>query len=654
MKPLRIATVGLFPFVRRTAHAASLWLLLVSVVSLLTCSSAYAQVPTTLQVVHNAPDPALASVGVWIEAKNLPTGERSVLVNPLPAAPFRSVSPVIPSFSTIGTLSTAVGLSLTVNITAPNAPATPATFGSFAPYILQSGANIIFTAGVLDTTAFAANPEGRRRSFSLAPVVDTASSIGASNVRLVIHHGSTDAPQVDVIARGVGTLARLSYGQTSFITVPLGNYTIDIRPVGTSTVVASYSAPLQTLGWGGQRVIVAASGFYNTLANRNGPSFGLLAAVQATNPQTQMLPAAQLPPPEVPLVLDTVTSLHIIHNAPDPALASIGLWVGLPAIQPGGPLNYLQAASSFPFRTATPALTGLGVAVPSLAAAVGVPLTANITAAGATVANPALVAIGPLVLRKCANIVIATGLLNPMNFAANPTGAGTGFTLVNIFDTLAVPADRARLVVYHGSPDAPRVEMVIRSVGTVTTSYNQVTSFDVPIGDYVLDVRPVGSTVNIGSYSLPLRSLSSVNATGKRVIICASGFVNPAANQNGQSFGLLASVGVSGTTPSFLMLPQVTTSVRTAADPTALRIESATPNPASDRVTVRYEVKQAGGVELAVINVLGEQVLTLPAEQRATGIHEAFVDVSSLPAGAYRVLVVQQQSRATVPIVVAR
>jgi hypothetical protein len=616
---------------------------------LLSFSLAGAQAPTTLQVVHNAPDPAATSVGVWVGLPAAP-GTQQTFLNAIPALNFRAATPVLSGLGTIP-LSTAVGLSLTVNITSSNATAAVPAIGSFAPYIVQSGANIVFAVGVLDTMSFAANPNGRRRSFSLAPVVDTASTIGATNVRLVIHHGSTDAPQVDVIARGVGVLARLAYGQTAFATVPLNNYTIDILPTGTNTVIASYSAPLQTLGWGGQRVIVAASGFFNPLANRNGASFGLLAALNSTTPQTQMLPTAPLPPTDPVVTRDTVTSLHLIHNAPDPALANVGVWVGLPAVQPGGPLNYLQALPSFPFRSATPALTGLGSLLPSLAVAAGVPLVVNITAAGASVANPALAAIGPLQLVRGANIVIAAGLGNLMNFAASPTGANTGFTLINIFDTLTVPADRTRLIVYHGSTDAPRVEITIRGVGTVMTSYNQVTSFDVAINDYVLDVRPVGSTAAIGSYSLQLRNL---NAAGRRVVICASGFVNPAANQNGQPFGLLASVGVPDTTPSFLMLPRVTTSVRTAADPDALRIQSAMPNPASDRVTVRYDVKQTGSVELSVVNTLGERVLTLAAEQRGVGTHETFVDVASLPAGAYQVIIAQNQSRTAVPIIVAR
>ncbi|MBD3223315.1 MAG: T9SS type A sorting domain-containing protein, partial [Caldithrix sp.] len=108
-------------------------------------------------------------------------------------------------------------------------------------------------------------------------------------VGLLVVHGATDAPAVDVIARDVATLvSAASYRDiTNYITVPASNYTLDIAASSNAEarmasategdVVASYDVDLS--GYGGNTAVVFASGFLSADENnQNGEAFGLYGA----------------------------------------------------------------------------------------------------------------------------------------------------------------------------------------------------------------------------------------------------------------------------------------------------------------------------------------------------------------------------------------
>ncbi|MCB0719708.1 MAG: T9SS type A sorting domain-containing protein, partial [Bacteroidetes bacterium] len=95
------------------------------------------------------------------------------------------------------------------------------------------------------------------------------------SVSLLIAHGATDAPAVDIRARDVGLLVEgAKYGDiASGLTVPAAAYTIDVLAAGTSTIVASFALDLTELGGGA--AIAYASGFLDPSANGDGPGFQL-------------------------------------------------------------------------------------------------------------------------------------------------------------------------------------------------------------------------------------------------------------------------------------------------------------------------------------------------------------------------------------------
>jgi hypothetical protein len=147
---------------------------------------------------------------------------------------------------------------------------------------LDDGKTYIAVAnGVLDPTKYAANPDMKNTAFTLfTSDMGQEAAINASEVDLKVLHGATDAPAVDVIARGVGTLVNdAAYGDmTPYFAVPAGSYTLDITPaMDNATVVASFTADLS--GLAGGAAVVFASGFLSPANNQNGEAFGLYAAL---------------------------------------------------------------------------------------------------------------------------------------------------------------------------------------------------------------------------------------------------------------------------------------------------------------------------------------------------------------------------------------
>jgi hypothetical protein len=104
-----------------------------------------------------------------------------------------------------------------------------------------------------------------------------------SNTDVMVFHGSTDAPTVDVyeVAAGAGLIIDdLMYGDfRGYLELPTDYYSLQIRDESGTNVVATYNAPLAGLGLDGYAISVVASGFLNPAANSDGAAFGLWVAL---------------------------------------------------------------------------------------------------------------------------------------------------------------------------------------------------------------------------------------------------------------------------------------------------------------------------------------------------------------------------------------
>ncbi len=312
------------------------------------------------------------------------------------------------------------------------------------------------------------------------------SSNNPGNVDIGIFHGSPDAPNVDVDARRVITLVEdLPFASFEpYQTVPAGDFILDVRPAGSSVVAATFSANLTSLG--GQAGMVFTSGYLG-----KSPEFGLYAA----------LPDGTV----VPLPALTTSRLQIIHNSPEP---TVDVWVNNQPFRTG--IGFREATEFIDVPANTDLMIGIAPSPSSDPSDIIYTLPANLLAGETYVA-------------------MASGVVGDMN---TPFG-------ISVFDAgreSSTDPDQVDLLVFHGSPDAPSVDIDARNAtplvqdlafGSFTESY-----ISVPADRYILDISAAGTDPIVISFEADLSA-----AGGASAVVFASGFLG-----NTPSFGVFAAL----------------------------------------------------------------------------------------------------------------
>ncbi|AXJ00187.1 Por secretion system C-terminal sorting domain-containing protein [Cyclonatronum proteinivorum] len=212
-----------------------------------------------LQVIHNAADPALAEVDVFINGD-------------LFAAdfPFRGAT---------GYLTVDAGFTLDIGVAAPGETEPLLSFEFTGE---GDEAYALIAQGVADPAAFAPNPDGIDTAAELLLVEgrrDAAES--ADDFEFYLHHGATDAPAVDIFVRELDAtiLSDVPYlASSDYFSVPADVYTIEVRPAGTETAAATFSADVN--GLEGVSAGILASGFLDPSANQDGEAFALAVVLE--------------------------------------------------------------------------------------------------------------------------------------------------------------------------------------------------------------------------------------------------------------------------------------------------------------------------------------------------------------------------------------
>ena len=117
------------------------------------------------------------------------------------------------------------------------------------------------------------------------------SSTNAGETSVLVHHGSTDAPMVDVVNNDDQSILVDDISYTEFdgyLDLPTQDYTINVEAADNSAIVESYAANLQTLGLADAAITVVASGFLDPPANQDGEAFGLWVALPAGGPLVEL------------------------------------------------------------------------------------------------------------------------------------------------------------------------------------------------------------------------------------------------------------------------------------------------------------------------------------------------------------------------------
>ena len=544
-----------------------------------------------LQVIHNAADPIASSVDVYLNgALALDNFE------------FRTATPFIdvPAGVEIN-IGIAPGTSGSVNDTIKNFPVT-----------FENGKTYVGVAnGVIDPTLFTSNPDGRNIAFTIfAKDGIRESGMYSSKVDFVVLHGSTDAPTVDIIARNVATLVdNAAYGDfTDYIRVPAASYILDITPGDdNNTIVASFEADLS--GLGGGAAVVFASGFLNPAGNQNGAPFGLFAAIP--NGTVVELPAVA-----------PFARLQVIHNAADPIASAVDVY-----------LNGTLALDNFAFRTATPFID-----VPA-----GVDINIGVAPGNSGSVNDTIKNFVVNFANGGTYIAIANGVVDPSGFAPNPNGRDISFTLFAKTDARETGTNNNKvdLFAFHGSTDAPTVNLFGLGIYLTNVSYGDFSSYiSVPAWrNWIVITTPWPNFSVVGIWNADLRGLG-----GNSAVVFASGFLNPSANQNGESFGLFAALA-NGTVVELPQLygDEAQNALKKVMDEnneqvsliSDFSLEQNYPNPFNPSTSIKFTVPSSEFVSLKVYDVLGNEVTTLVNEQKAPGIYEVRFEAGDLASGVY-------------------
>ncbi len=233
--------------------------ILFSALSLISFSALHSQT-ARLQVIHNSADAAAASVDVYLNGTLL-----------LDDFTFRTASPFIDA---------PAGQPLEIAI----APATSTSVTDSIPGLVFSGivltdqeTYVVVANGTVSATGYA--PAQPFNLDVFAGAKEQASTAG--NTDVLVYHGSTDAPTVDVDEATAGNLVDdISYSEfAGYLPLATADYQLQIKDAAGVTTVASFDAPLATLNLQDSALVVLASGFLDPSQNSNGAAFGLWVAL---------------------------------------------------------------------------------------------------------------------------------------------------------------------------------------------------------------------------------------------------------------------------------------------------------------------------------------------------------------------------------------
>ena len=213
---------------------------------------------TRVQVIHNCADAAAATVDVWLN--------ETLLIDNFQ---FRTSSPFIDA---------PAGVSLDVTIQPANSVDTTNGLARFTfPNLSASSKYILVANGTVSASGYTPVQPFNLDVFAAGQ----EASGNPLNTNVLVYHGATDAPTVDIVA-GPSTLVNdIAYAafDAAYLQLPTADYQISVTDASGAVTVATYSAPLATLNLGGASLVALASGFLTPANNSNGADFGIWVAL---------------------------------------------------------------------------------------------------------------------------------------------------------------------------------------------------------------------------------------------------------------------------------------------------------------------------------------------------------------------------------------
>ncbi len=529
-----------------------------------------------VQFVHNSADASVDTIDVYVNGSLT-----------LDNFSFRTATP----FS-----ATPAGVSLSIAIAPGNSVSVGDAVATFNGVQFNPGEKYSAFISGLQGSGFASNPDAISTALDLV-VLNNArnSSSNAGVLDFNAFHGCTDAPGLDLRIRSGGPLLvnNVNYKDgSSYLSLPPSYYQFEVIEYDSSSVYDTWIANFSSLA--GRAATVFASGFVNPLANNNGPSLGLFAALD--DGTVLALPKR------------TTANFQLVHNSPDTALAAIDIYV-----------NGAKFFDNFAYRTASPVIQGVLTA--EFPQRIGI-APGNSTSVNDTVWSNVL-----FFTTGQTYVAIASGV-NGTGYAANPDGVSTDFDVLvkTPAQQLAGQSGNFDFFVVHGSPDAPTIDLAVQGGNTIIddASYTDISTYlPVPAMSYVVDLKDGSGTQTFESYVADLSALG-----GQSGILLSSGFVNPGNNNGGSSVGLYLVTSQGG---PFVPLP-----VYNSVNETAKEIDlSVYPNPATDNLFINFDLKQTETVNVQVTDIKGAVVKQVMNANPVNGKQSMSINLSDLANGMY-------------------
>ncbi len=529
-----------------------------------------------VQVIHNSADMAADTVDVYLN-------ETLLLDN----FAFRTASPFVDA-----------PIATEFDITIAPKTSSDSSDGIWKKsYTLESGETYILVAnGIVSGSGY--DPAEAFDIYVYGMGQETAGMTG--NTDVLVFHGATDAPAVDVYEpfAGLRVVDDMAYGEfTGYIPLNNADYSLQIQTADGRTAVAQYAAPLESLGLADSALVVVASGFLAPANNSNGPAFGLFVAL----PEGGNL--VELPSEDI-----ASARVQVIHNSADAAASMVDVWYNDMALLPG-----------FKFRTASPFID----------VTAGTEFDISIQGAGSSDTTNAIWKKSYTLMGDMTYVLIANGIVS-----------GSGYDPAKAFDIyvsamgreMASTSGNTDLYVFHGSTDAPTVDIHEATAGELINNLEygmfDADYLELPTADYIIEVRDETGMSVVASYQAPLATL---NLNDSALVAVASGFLNPANNSNGPAFGIWVALPMGG---DLIELPAVTTSVNDISFENIVDVQ-VYPNPVSSYLNVNFTLEESGNVEMAIIGITGQTMLRRDFGSRNAGEHFETLNMESLQEGIY-------------------
>lgn len=476
-----------------------------------------------LQVIHNSADNAATIVDVWVNNELFIDDFR-----------FRTSTPFV---------DVPAEMPLTIAIQPANSISSDDPLYSVEVKFDADKSYIVVADGIVSPSGYdPAQPFGL---YIYDGAREMALTAGTTDV--LVHHGATDAPPVDVVETkvGAGTIVNdLPYAEfAGYLSLPAADYRLALKDRDGIATLASFEAPLASLGLENTALSVIASGFLSPGNNSDGPGFGLFVALPSGG---ELIP--------LPFTPDFPVKVQIIHNSPDLAAEFVDVWA-----------NGQLLIDNFQFRTSTPFIE-----IPALT-----DIEISIQPANSTTHQNAVYSTMVNFEENRDYIVIASGLLNSSGYS---NFEPFGLSVYPMARTGSAAGNTTDVLVYHGATDVPVVDVVETRAGAGTIVNNLPYGgfagyLELPTADYRLDLRDISGTYTLASYEAPL---STLGLGGQALSVLASGFFNPAANNNGPAFGLYVALADGG---NLIPLPAASVPrarvqvIHNAADPDAALVD---------------------------------------------------------------------------------